>query len=342
MASKHNIDFSHVMVMTDLHYGMSNNNRAHNQRCEDFVKWSIDRAKDLGIKTLLFLGDWSHNRNSVNVSTLNYSHSGLKMLSQNFDNVIMLLGNHDLYFRDKLEIHSIPYVQDFGNIKLIDKITTIDDFCFVPWLVGDEWKQIPKLKSPYLFCHAEIARFKMNAMVEMPDHGGLTAEHFAHQQMVFSGHFHKRQRKNNILYVGNAFPHNFADAGDDERGIMIWKPGSEPKFESWPDAPKYRVLQLSQALSDPAGLIDSRTFARINIDANLTYEDLAFIRELFETQLNALDVSFIHSRNSLDDQELDDADISFESVDSIVISHLKSIESTSMDPNLLIDIYQNI
>ena len=343
MASKKSdIDFSRVMMVSDLHYGIRNNSRQHNQWCEDFVRWTIQRAEEEGIKTLLFLGDWSHNRNSVNVSTLNYSHSGLKLLSAYFDNVIMLLGNHDLFFRDKLEIHSIPYASDFPNVRLIDKITSFDDFCFVPWLVGDEWKQIPKIKKPYLFCHAEIAKFKMNAMVEMPDHGGLGAEHFANQQLVFSGHFHKRQRKGNILYIGNAFPHNFADAGDDDRGLVIWEPGKDPVFEAWPGAPKFRNLTLSQALLDPVGLIDSRTFARITIDADINYEDVAFIRDLFENQLNALEISFIHNRNNMEDFEVDDSNISFESVDSIVISHLKSIESTSMDAATLIDIYHSI
>jgi metallophosphoesterase superfamily enzyme len=337
-----NVDFSKVIAISDLHFGMRNNSKQHNTWCTEFLEFVVKRAQELKIKTLLFLGDWSHNRNSVNISTLNYSHNGMKLLNNNFDNVIMLLGNHDLYFRDTLELHSIPYAQDFSNIHLIDKITTVKDYCFVPWLVGDEYKLIQKIKQPYLFCHAEIAKFRMNAMVEMPDHGGLNSEHFQNQKLVFSGHFHKRQRKGNICYIGNAFPHNFADAGDDDRGLMIWTPGTDPIFEKWLGAPKYRTYNLTEALQDPTGLIDNKTFARITVDADLTYEDLAFIRELFETQLAALDVSFIHGRSDGDDTVLDDSEINFESVDSIVVSHLNSIESTTMNKQRLIEIYQSI
>ena len=335
-------DFSKVIVMTDLHYGKRNNSKQHNDWCEQFVNWTIERAKAHDIKTLLFLGDWSHNRNNVNIGTLNYSYNGLKLLNEYFDHTIMLLGNHDLYFRDKLDLHSIPYANEFANIRVIDTITVMDDFCFVPWLVGDEWKQIQDIKQPYIFCHAEIAKFKMNAMVELPDHGGLGAKHFSNQRLVFSGHFHKRQRKGNILYVGNAFPHDFADAGDDDRGVMIWEPGKEPEFEAWPDAPKYRNLVLSQVLADPAKYIDDKTFAKVTVDADITYEDAAFIRELFEVQLNALDVSFVYTRQDVDDFEVDDEDINFESVESIVISHLKSIDSASMDNKKLIEIYQSV
>ena len=329
--------------MTDLHFGKKNNNKQHNEWCIEFINWTISRAKENDIKTLIFLGDYSHNRNSVNISTLNYAHKGLKLLNDNFDNVIMLLGNHDLFFRDRLDMHSIPYAKEFPNIMLIEEITTIEDYCFIPWLIGDEWKQIPEITSPYIFCHAEIAKFKLNSAIEMPDHGGLKAEHFKNQQLVFSGHFHKRQRKGNILYIGNAFPHDFSDAGDDNRGIMLWTKNEPPMFEQWPNAPKYRNLLLTEVLANPSGLLDDRTFAKVTIDADINYEDEAFIRELIEKQLKVMEVNFIRSRNgNIETYEMDDEDINFETVDSIVISHLKNIESVAMDSSLLISIYQSI
>jgi len=337
-----NIDMSQVVLFTDLHLGMRNNSRQHNEWCVQFVDWMIEQAQAKNIRTCLFLGDWSHHRSSVNIVTLNYSLDCLRKLSAAFDNVVMLLGNHDLYFRDKLDMHSIPYVNEFPNIHLVSTIEQFDDFAFVPWLVGDEWKAIPKIQKKYLFCHAEIAKFRMNALVEMPDHGGLAAEHFEHQQLVFSGHFHKRQRKGHILYMGNAFPHNFADAGDDDRGIAIWQPGQEPVFTAWPGAPRFRVYNLSDVLSNPRKYIDNQTFAKINVDVDLNYEDSMFIKELLEVELQALDVTFINNRNNMDDIEYSEDEINFESVDSIVMSHLKTIESTTMNNDVLIQIYQSI
>ena len=111
-----NIDLSKIVSFTDIHYGMKSNSREHNTNCENFIKWMIKEAKKKDIKTCIFIGDWSHVRASVNVSTLNYSVSGLRLLSESFDNVIFVIGNHDTYFRDKLELHSIPYVNEFKNI----------------------------------------------------------------------------------------------------------------------------------------------------------------------------------------------------------------------------------
>jgi hypothetical protein len=44
----------------------------------------------------------------------------------------------------------------------------------------------------------------------------------------------------------------------------------------------------------------------------------------------------------LEDVEYSDDEVSFESVDSIVLGHLANIESTTMDNNLLTQIYQSI
>ena len=79
-----------------------------------------------------------------------------------------------------------------------------------------------------MFGHFELPTFKLNAMVEMSDHGGLKSEMFEHQDYVFSGHFHHRQIKGNVIYTGNAFPHNFSDSWDDERGWMFLEWDKEP------------------------------------------------------------------------------------------------------------------
>jgi len=336
-----NIDFSKTMVFTDIHYGLCNNSRDHNSACEGFVKWMIEQAEDWGTKTCIFGGDWHHVRSAINISTLNYSVSGLKLLNDYFDNVVFLLGNHDLFYRDKYEIHSIPYIDQFSNIHLIDSITEVGDVAFVPWLVGDDWKKIQKIKAPYMFGHFELPSFKMNAMVEMPDHGMLNKDHFANQKQVFSGHFHKRQNKGTIWYIGNCFPHDYSDAWDDDRGIMMWEPGIDPTFKSYPGAPKYRTLTLSQVLTDPSKYIDEHTYARITIDVDINYEEANFMKEMFETELKGKDVHLI--TKNLNDLDVDEtADINFESIDTIVISHLKSIESNTIDRQQLIKIYQSV
>ena len=335
-------DFSKCVAFTDIHFGLKNNSREHNALCESFIDWMAEEAEKFGAKTCIFLGDWHHIRSAINISTLNYSVSCLRKLNNYFDDTIFIIGNHDLFYRDKYEIHSIPYITEFPNIHTIDKITTIGDVCFSPWLVEDEWKKIQKIKAPYMFGHFELPRFKMNAMVEMPDHGLLNRDHFKHQKQVFSGHFHKRQSfEDRIWYIGNCFPHNYSDAWDDERGIMLWEPGKEPEFKTFPDAPKYKTLTLSQVLANPLEYIDKHTFAKISIDLDINYEEINFLKETFEQDIGAREITMQVAKIS--DIDVDaSAAINFESVDTIVISHLKSIESNTIDTQKLISIYQSL
>ncbi len=338
---KKDIDFSNTMVFTDIHYGMRNNSREHNDSCERFIKWMIEQAEERNIKNCIFGGDWHHVRSAINISTLNYSVSGLKLLNSYFDHTWFILGNHDQFYRDKNEIHSIPYVKEFSNIHLIESMTEVDGVSFVPWMVGDDWKHVQKIKAPYMFGHFELPHFKMNAMVEMPDHGQLNENHFTNQKQVFSGHFHKRQNRGKIWYTGNCFPHNYADAWDDERGVMIWSPGDDPTFMSWPEAPKYKTINMSQLLEDPEQFLDNRTFARIAVDVDVTYEEANFLKELFEQEFNAREINLqVSKTDAIGEVSADN--INFESVDTIVISHLKSIESNTINKQQLIEIYQSI
>lgn len=340
--TKLDIDFSKCVAFTDIHLGLKNNSREHNALCEGFIDWMAEEAANFGAKTCIFLGDWHHIRSAINISTLNYSVSCLRKLNNYFDTTIFIIGNHDLFYRDKYEIHSIPYINEFPNILPIEKTTTIGDVCFSPWLVDEEWKKIQKIQAPYMFGHFELPKFKMNAMIEMPDHGQLNREHFVNQKQVFSGHFHKRQSfEDRIWYIGNCFPHNYSDTWDDERGIMLWEPGKKPSFKTFPQAPKYRTLLLSQLLSGPRDYIDSKTYAKISIDVDVTYEEINFLKELLESNLGAKEIS-IQTVKTTDIDTNQNADINFESVDTIVISHLKSIESNTIDSQKLIQIYESL
>lgn len=333
--------FKKAACFTDIHFGMKGGNRTHNIDCEEFVIWFCDQAVKEGCETCIFLGDWHHNRSTTDVSTMNYSVSNLERLSRTFETVYMILGNHDLFYKDKREINSIEFMRLFPNIIPIKDITTVDDVTFLPWLVGDEWQEVPDIKSRYIFSHLELPSFYMNAMVQMPDHGQLQSSHFSNQEYVFSGHFHKRQTSGNIVYMGNAFPHNYADAGDDDRGMMFLEWGGVPEFRKWEEQPTYRVYRLSQIIDTPDALLKSKMHCRVTIDLPISFEEANFIKEQFIPEFHLRELMLIPEKVDVDSAATP-ADISFESVDTIVINQIGAIESESYDKSLLLDIYKNL
>lgn len=333
--------FKKAIAFTDIHFGNKSNAYAHNEDCVEFVKWVIETAKEENCETCLFLGDWHHHRASINVATLNYSINALTMLSQAFDQVIFIPGNHDEYYRDKRDFNSIAWAEHLPNIRLFNDITVEGDVAIVPWLVGDEYKKMHKLEAKYMLGHFELPHFYMNAMVQMPDHGELKVDAFGGIERVFTGHFHKRQENKNVTYIGNAFPHNYSDAWDDDRGAMILEWDKPYVYKAWPNAPKYRVLKLSQLLETPEKFLLPKTYARINLDIDISYEEANFIKETFYEQFDVRELALIPQKTI--DTEFDDkAEINFESVDSIVFSQLESVQSDLYDNNLLMDIYRNL
>ena len=333
--------FKRAIFFTDIHFGLKSNSRTHNQDCLDFVEFVIKTGKEQNCETCVFLGDWHNNRASLQIGTLNYSVQAIDKLSAAFDQIIFIPGNHDEHYRDTREMNSVVWAKKYENVRLFDEITTVDDVCITPWLVGDEHKQIKKIEAKYMFGHFELPSFYMNAMVQMPDVGDLRRDDLK-CETVFTGHFHKRQTNKNITYIGNAFPHNYADVGDDDRGCMILDWGKDPVYVAWPDAPKYRKFRLSEILEDTDQLLLSNMYCRVEIDVDISYEEATFIKEQFIPQYNLRELSLIQRTDIEEHSQTFDGEVNFESVDSIVTSHLTQLETAQYDRQLMLDIYRNL
>ena len=77
--------FKKAACFTDIHFGLKNNSHLHNEDCLEFIKWFIKTAKEKECETCIFLGDWHHQRASINVSTMNYTLKALSLLNENFE-----------------------------------------------------------------------------------------------------------------------------------------------------------------------------------------------------------------------------------------------------------------
>lgn len=330
--------FNKAAVFTDLHLGLKSNSKTHNDDCIEYIDWFIDESYKKNCETAIFCGDWNHNRNNINITTLNTGLELLEKIGKNFQQTIFFPGNHDLYYKDRRDMSSVVYGKYIPHITMINEPVVMDEVAFVPWLIGDEWKQIKKMKSRYMFGHFELPHFMMNAMVQMPDHGEIQTEDFKNNEYVFTGHFHKRQSKGNIHYIGNAFPHNFADAWDDDRGMMVLEWGKEPQYINWNDAPRYRTFKLSQLLNDMENLVKPKMYIRVAMDIDIVYEEAKYIKELIIDQYGARDCAMIPERKEF--ETIEGTEISsFETVDQIVTSQLVNVESNNYDSKVLLEIY---
>ncbi len=338
--------FDEAVMFTDIHFGLRGNSIQHNEMCIEYIEWMIEQCKERGITKALFLGDYFHNRAVINVSTLNYGLKGMRLLNDYFDDVWFLVGNHDMYYRQKRDVTSVKFAENFQNVHLISEITEIEDCLFLPFLVGDEWKQLEQKSAKYVFGHLELPGYKLNSLVEMPDHGKESESTFSQCEYVFSGHFHKRQYKEltggaQIHYIGNTFPHNFNDAWDDARGCVFLKWGDDPVYTNWEDCPKFRTANMSDVLEDPNFYLGKRVTAKVHLDCELTAEEISFIRETFKEFYEMSDFKTTGAKASAAALGTDD-DIQVESVDQVVIDQINALDTNSLDKALLIELYNSV
>lgn len=335
--------FKKAAIFTDLHFGQKTNSYLHNQDCLDFLRWFVAEAQNNNCDVCLFLGDYFHNRNNTNLVTMNNGLQGLRILSDAFDRTIMIPGNHDLFYKDQRTISSIAWAEHIPNIEILNEITTIDDTVFVPWLVQGEAKKLFKKRGEYMFGHFELPKFLMNSMVEMPEIGELRAEQFEQYHHVYTGHFHKRQTRNNITYIGNAFPHNFGDSWDDARGMMILPWGEEHQYLSWPAAPKYRIIKISDLVVDPSHYLTRHGYIKLLLDTDISYEEAIYLKENLIEEFELRELSLVTVKKDIYADDLaPGGNVQFQSVDMIVQSQLTNISSEFYDNNLLLDIYRGL
>lgn len=338
--------FDKLCMFTDIHFGLRGNSVEHNKTCINFIKWMINECKARNIKKCAFLGDYFHNRSTINVDTMNYGIQGLHLLNEYFDKTWFIVGNHDMYHRNKRDVTSVKFAATFPNIHLVQNIEQIDDCLFLPFLVNDEWKQIEAHNAKYVFGHLELPGYKLNSLIEMPDHGKETEQTFNKCEYVFSGHFHKRQRKQldsgtQIHYIGNPFCHNFNDAWDDARGCVMLEHSKAPEYLNWADGPKYRTANMSDILEDPHVYLSEAVTIKANLDIDLTAEEIIFIRETYRKFFKLTEFKTVGNKKNDAAIEMETS-IQVESVDQVVFDQINALDSDTLDKALLIEIYDNL
>jgi len=350
--------FKKAAAFTDIHFGKSGNSEIHNQDCIRYIDWFCAQVEKEGCDTILFLGDWFDNRVYIRSDTKEYSRQAIRKLHELNLPIYWIVGNHDMFFKDNRTINWISELEEYDNITVINELVEIDDVLFCPWLVGDEFVIPPAKDVKYVFGHFEFPTFLVNEMIEMKDYGrGILADHFDSEALshVFAGHFHKRQTQINtndipITYIGNAFPHNFNDANDTERGMMVLEWDQSPKYLNWQDAPTYirvttsELLQAIDAGEDLGDIFNEHCTVECLNDGGIEEGKGLSLDEAMKLKE---DVS-PYIRNVSFDQYHTDLDVSDETnlagiktTEQMVVEHLTQldVEGTNFEPDLMIELW---
>jgi DNA repair exonuclease SbcCD nuclease subunit len=335
---------------TDIHFGRRNSDILHNTDCADFIDWFCEQVrKDPSITYLAFLGDFFENRATINIMTLTMAYKALRKLNALGLPIYFVVGNHDLHRRSTREIFSTEVFGEFTNIQLVSEPIVVEDkILFSPFLFPEEYAGLAKYSHIPVFAgHFEFRNFMITGYNMVLEHG---PDHklFKNQKQIFSGHFHKRQAQDNVVYIGNTFPMDFGDSGDTQRGMMIYDHTTNVvDFKDWV-GPTYLKTTLSKALADEWQLPPNERMRVICVnDLEITYSEAQVIKETLKDQYKfrefKLEENYAEKKDALENTMSDEEVNESQSIDEIVVNSLLDLsEIKSIDNNKLVALYKQL
>lgn len=217
-------------ILGDTHFGVRNDSINFHKYFEKFYRdVFFPYCEQNDIKLVFQLGDLFDRRKFINFNSLSEcKRYFFDELEDRGIQLITLLGNHDIYWKESLQVSSSGLILgEYNNILLIKDAftytidgTTID---IIPWICKENEKEvfefIDNSKSDLCFGHFEIAGFPMYRGMTAEE--GLSHDMFAKYERVLSGHYHTRSKAENIEYIGTPYEMTWQDAYD-PRGFSVF------------------------------------------------------------------------------------------------------------------------
>jgi hypothetical protein len=225
-----------IINVGDIHFGIHSNSYEWLNIAKDFfykllipfVKYLKEKKGYTDIQ-IIFDGDINDNKQLINNLIQNEQIRIFQILAEICD-VHIYIGNHDTPFKDKIDVgeegSDKQYVNSCRSIGLIDGVQVYEDPIELDIANGEKALLMPYNHNPkdeldiinasnaqYLFAHTEIAGFHYDgAPVNESKHNKISD--FSKFKKVYSGHIHKNQEKENILFVGTPYQTKRSESGN--------------------------------------------------------------------------------------------------------------------------------
>lgn len=220
-----------VALITDTHWGVRNDSQVFLEYYKKFyTECFFDYLDKHDIKSIIHLGDIVDRRKYINFVTLRaLKDIFVDPCSQRDIDLHVIIGNHDIPYRNSNNINAMREVFEHGSnqiIKFYDSPTDINvgglDIALVPWINPENEVEtmnfLKNTKSQVCLGHLELIGFEM--MRGMKQTHGYETKPFEKFDLVCSGHYHHKSKSGNINYLGAPYEMTWSDY-QDPRGFHI-------------------------------------------------------------------------------------------------------------------------
>jgi DNA repair exonuclease SbcCD nuclease subunit len=203
-----------TLLLTDTHFGAKKNSEIFLEyfaKC--FQETILPKIREYNPDKIIHLGDVFDERKSINVNTLSFVYKNIFDHLRDYP-LDIIVGNHDCAFRNTNDVNSPSLLlEDYDNIRVFSETTEVDGILYIPWINSSNEKE-SKERIWTSECNLAMGHLELNGYVM---HSGVLCESghnpdILHKfDMVLSGHFHTKNSKDNIHYLGSPWDILFND-----------------------------------------------------------------------------------------------------------------------------------
>ena len=215
-----------IALVTDQHFGARNDNQKVADFQEKFYKdIFFPYLDEHGIDTVVDLGDTFDRRKFINFYSLDRAKKMFfTPLQERNINLHVLVGNHDSFYKNTLEINSINLLaEQYSNITTYQEPQEWNSILMVPWICDDNqeevFKMVEETKCQIMFGHLELVGYQMYKGQAI--YHGMKDDWLKKFDVVCTGHYHTKSTTGNVNYLGCPYEMTWADA-DDQKGFHIF------------------------------------------------------------------------------------------------------------------------
>lgn len=346
------INAKKIALVSDVHWGKSRDSDTKLKVINDYFDWYLNLLKEKNVDTILFLGDWFDNRNLISVKTQNQAYDVIRKISEAGITMYMIIGNHDAYFKNTIEVNSIKPYSDIKNIYPIQDLTQVKfssgkTGLLCPW---DTFDKSMKDKYDVMFGHFEFQGAYLTGSVST---GALNVGDILKvAPLAFGGHYHLRnaykQKNGTLVTVGCPAELDWGDTGN-EKGVYILDTESMNyeyiKNDLSPKHIKIHWSKIKNKVEDFSKI--EGNYVKFVIDTAYKFEHIMKVINIINAlnPLRPCETDFVYSNNmnALDglDFNADDKILSMSKIDYMIKyieEYFKNTEEDEMDIDKMVQL----
>jgi DNA repair exonuclease SbcCD nuclease subunit len=288
--------------VSDIHVGVHQNSAMWHDITINWARWLRDELLDKGIQDIIIPGDLFHYRDEIAVNTIHIVTDILRIWEK--FNIVLLVGNHDAFYKDKSEINSLSILSGWSNITVVERPTLYEyksrKIMMCPW--GTTVNQIDE--SDIIFGHFEIQSFKFNQH-KVCEEGIKSTSLLSKAPLVITGHFHLREERKykdgTILYVGNPYQMDFGDVYSTKGYYILDMMTNDYTFHQNDLSPTHQKIKMSQivqhdSINETITQVFKNNIVKLIVDLPVAPDDMDILLKKF-LQLNAMSITVDYDVN---------------------------------------------